>query len=64
MAGLSLREHSFGKYKGQTRIAKRGRKRLRRAIYLAVRPLVRHNSTFKVPHQYYTKRTERPLKKQ
>src|SRR5699024_4943784 len=40
MAGLSLREHSSGKFKGQTRITKRGRKRLRRALYLAVRPLV------------------------
>lgn len=64
MAGLSLREHSSGKFKGQTRITKRGRKRLRRALYLAVRPLVRHNPTFKALHQYYTKRTERPLKKQ
>src|SRR5699024_10753073 len=44
MAGLSLQEHSSGKYKGQTRITKRGRRRLRRAIYLAVRPLVANRS--------------------
>nr|BAD18159.1 transposase of IS650 [Halalkalibacterium halodurans] len=64
LAGLSLREHSSGKFKGQTRITKRGRKRLRRALYLAIRPLVAHNSTFKALHHYYTKRPERPLKKQ
>jgi len=64
MAGLSLQEHSSGKYKGQTKITKRGRRRLRRAIYLAVRPLVANNPTFKTLHVYYTKRPDRPLKKQ
>jgi len=64
LAGLSLKEHSSGKSKGQTTITKRGRKRLRRALYLAIRPLVVHNPTFKALHQYYTKRPERPLKKQ
>ncbi|EIJ79258.1 hypothetical protein PB1_04140 [Bacillus methanolicus PB1] len=64
LAGLSLREHSSGKFKGQTRITKRGRSRLRKALYLAIRPLVAHNPTFKALHQYYTKRSERPLKKQ
>ncbi|MFZ3591858.1 IS110 family transposase [Bacillus sp. DJP31] len=64
LAGLSLREHSSGKLKGQTRISKRGRGRLRRALYLAIRPLVAHNPTFKALHQHYTKRPENPLKKQ
>ncbi|PAC32759.1 IS110 family RNA-guided transposase [Caldifermentibacillus hisashii] len=64
LAGLSLKEHSSGKFKGQTTITKRGRKRLRRALYLAIRPLVVHNPTFKALHQYYTKRPEHPLKKQ
>ena len=64
LAGLSLREHSSGKFKGQTRISKRGRSRLRRALYLAIRPMVAHNATFKALHQYYTKRADRPLKKQ
>lgn len=64
LAGLSLREHSSGKFKGQTKITKRGRRRLRRALYLAIRPLVAHNPTFKALHHYYTKRPERPLKKQ
>ncbi|MCC2252790.1 IS110 family transposase [Virgibacillus sp. AGTR] len=64
MAGLSLREHSSGKFKGQTRITKRGRKKLRKALYLAVRPLVASNSTFKTLHRYYTTRSVNPLKKQ
>ncbi|PWA13125.1 IS110 family transposase [Pueribacillus theae] len=64
LAGLSLREHSSGKFKGQTKISKRGRSRLRRALYLAIRPLVAHNPTFKALHEYYTKRPENPLKKQ
>lgn len=62
-AGLSLKEHSSGKYKGQTKISKRGRKRLRKALFLAVRPMVAHNPVFKALHAYYTKRPERPLKK-
>src|SRR5690606_23384586 len=53
LAGLSLREHSSGKYKGQTRITKRGRKKLRRALYLASRPLVASNPVFKALHSYY-----------
>lgn len=64
LAGLSLREHSSGKFKGQTRITKRGRSRLRRALYLAIWPLVMHNPTFKALHHHYTKRPDRPLKKQ
>lgn len=64
LAGLSLREHSSGKFKGQTRISKRGRSRLRKALYLAIRPLVAHNPTFKALHHYFTKRSDRPLKKQ
>lgn len=64
LAGLSLREHSSGKYKGQTRITKRGRKKLRKALYLAVRPLVASNPTFRTLHKYYTTRPNNPLKKQ
>lgn len=64
MAGLALREQSSGKHKGQTKISKRGRKKLRKALYLAVRPLVANNPTFKALHTYYTTRPDRPLKKQ
>jgi transposase len=64
MAGLTLREQSSGRFKGQTRITKRGRKKLRKALYLAVRPLVASNPTFKALHGYYTTRPNNPLKKQ
>lgn len=64
LAGLSLKEHSSGTYKGQTKISKSGRKKLRRALYLAIRPLVSQNETFKALHAYYTTHKERPLKKQ
>lgn len=63
MAGLTLREHSSGVFKGQTKITKRGRKRLRKALYLAVRPLVANNPAFKALHHYYTTRPNNPLKK-
>jgi transposase len=56
LAGLALREHSSGKFKGETTITKRGRKKLRRALYLAIRPLVASNPTFKALHSYYTTR--------
>src|SRR5690625_5134504 len=64
MAGQSLREHSSGKYKGQIRIDKRERNLLKKALYLAIRSLVRHNPTFRALHGCYTTRHEYPLKKQ
>lgn len=64
LAGLSLRRQESGKYKGQTKISKRGRKTLRKILYLAVRPLVVHNKAFKTLHEYYTTRQDHPLKKQ
>lgn len=63
LAGLSLRENSSGIFKGQTTITKRGRKKLRRALYLAIVPLVSNNPTFNALHKYYTNRPQRPLKK-
>ncbi|MCE7793820.1 transposase, partial [Salipaludibacillus sp. CUR1] len=64
LSGFSLRENSSGKHKGQTTITKRGRSKLRKALYLAIRPLVAHNPTFKALHHYYTTRPNNPLKKQ
>lgn len=64
LAGLTLTLHQSGKFKGQTKITKRGRRRLRKALYLVVRPLVVHNSAFKALHEYYTTRKDHPLKKQ
>ena len=63
LAGLSLKENSSGKHKGQTRITKRGRPRLRALLYRCIMPLVAKNPEFKALHHYYTTRAENPLKK-
>lgn len=63
LAGLNLQEHSSGKYKGETRITKRGRSRLRALLFRVSLPLVRHNKEFNQLHKYYTTRSKNPLKK-
>ncbi len=63
LAGLSLKENSSGKHKGQTTICKRGRKRLRYYLTFGIMPLLSKNEEFQALHQYYTTRKERPLKK-
>jgi transposase len=63
LAGLSLKENSSGKHKGKTTICKRGRKRLRYYLTFGIMPLLSNNEEFRLLHQYYTTRAERPLKK-
>ncbi|MNI02739.1 Transposase IS116/IS110/IS902 family protein [compost metagenome] len=63
LAGLNLRENTSGKHKGQSKITKRGRKKLRALLFRVVMPLVAKNQAFKALHQYYTKRPDNPLKK-
>lgn len=63
LAGLSLKENTSGKHKGQTKITKRGRKSLRALLFRVAMPLVAKNSAFKALHEYYTKRPNNPLKK-
>lgn len=63
LAGLAICENSSGKHKGQTRISKRGRSRLRRLLFQAVMPLVANNAEFADIHRYYTTRNVNPLKK-
>lgn len=63
LAGLNLKEKSSGKHKGQTKITKRGRPRLRSILYRAVLALIRNNPEFKAIHKYLINRTENPLKK-
>lgn len=63
LSGLSLKENSSGKHKGQTTICKRGRKRLRYYLTFGIIPLLSKNEEFRALHQYYTTRKERPLKK-
>lgn len=63
LAGLTLRENSSGQSKGQKRISKRGRRKLRALLFRVMMPLILHNSAFKVLHEYYTTRTKNPLRK-
>ncbi|WP_223829648.1 transposase [Paenibacillus arenilitoris] len=63
LAGLNLKENTSGKHKGQTKITKRGRKRLRALLFRVMMPLVAKNRAFKALHEHYTKRPDNPLKK-
>lgn len=63
LAGLTLRENSSGQHKGQKRISKRGRRKLRSLLFRVMMPLIRHNEAFKQLHEYYTTRTINPLRK-
>ena len=63
LAGLTLRENSSGQHKGQKRISKRGRRKLRAVLFRVMMPLIRHNRAFKALHQYYTNRAHNPLRK-
>lgn len=63
LAGLTLRENSSGQQKGQKRISKRGRKRLRALLFRVMMPLILHNTAFKSLHEHYTTRAANPLRK-
>lgn len=63
LAGLSLKENSSGKHKGETTISRRGRHGLRNVLFNAVIPLLATNDEFRSLHEYYTTRAVNPLKK-
>ena len=63
LSGLSLVASSSGKHNGQTRISYRGRKRLRYWLFQATKSAVAHADEYKQLHEYYTTRTNNPLKK-
>lgn len=63
LAGLTLRENSSGQHKGQKRISKRGRRRLRALLFRVMMPMIRHNEAFSRLHEYYTNRKDNPLRK-
>jgi len=63
LAGLNIKENSSGKYKGQTTITKRGRRRLRALLFRGMMPMVAKNPEFRVLHQHYTTRANNPLRK-
>lgn len=63
LAGLTLRENSSGLHKGQKRISKRGRRKLRALLFRVMMPMILHNQAFKKLHEYYTSRQVNPLRK-
>lgn len=63
LAGLTLRENSSGLHKGQKRISKRGRRKLRALLFRVMMPMIRHNEAFRKLHEYYTNRQDNPLRK-
>ena len=63
LAGLTLRQNDSGQQKGQKRISKRGRRKLRALLFRVMIPLVLHNPAFKQLHEHYTTRAVNPLRK-
>ena len=63
LSGLGLVACSSGKHKGETKISRRGRDRLRYWLFQGAKSVVVHAEEFKELHTYYTTRTENPLKK-
>ena len=61
LAGLEIVKKSSGKKKGQPRISKRGRRKLRRTMYESARALMNWNPAFQDVFLYYRNRTRNPL---
>lgn len=61
LAGLNLKENSSGNHKGKTRITKRGRSRLRCALYRASLIMIAKVPEFQALHTYFTTRAENQL---
>ena len=63
LSGMGLVANSSGKHNGETGISHGGRKRLRYWLFQAAKSAVSHAWEFKELHEYYTTRTDNPLKK-
>ena len=61
LAGLEIVKKSSGKKKGQPRISKRGRRKLRRTMYESARALMNRNPAFQDVFLYYRNREKNPL---
>lgn len=62
-AGLNLRENSSGKHRGKTTISKRGRRRLREALFRTMIAMLATNDEFRAIHQRNLTRDVNPLSK-
>ena len=63
LAGYAIVANESGKYKGESRISYRGRKRLRYVLFEAALSLVARNPEFREIYEYYRTREDNPLKK-
>ena len=63
LSGLGLVACSSGKHKGETKISRRGRDRLRYWLFQGAKSVVAHADEFRELHIYYTTRAVNPLKK-
>jgi len=61
LAGLEIVKKSSGKKKGQPRISKRGRRKLRRTMYESARALMTWNPAFQDVFLYHRNRTRKSL---
>lgn len=61
LAGLEIVKKSSGKKRGQPRISKRGRRKLRRTMYESARALINWNPVFQDVFLYYRNRERNPL---
>lgn len=61
LVGLEIVKKSSGKKKGQPRISKRGRRKLRRTMYESARALMNWNPAFQDVFLYYRNRDRNPL---
>ena len=62
-AGLTLRENSSGKHKGETTISKRGRRLLRHAVFRTIIAMLATNEEFRQLHRRNLEREIRPMNK-
>jgi len=63
LAGYNLVENSSGKHKGKTTISRRGRKRLRHGLFMAMIAILGKNPEFKELHHRNLTREKNPLNK-
>ncbi len=63
LAGCNLVENSSGKHKGKTTISRRGRKRLRHGLFMAMIAILGKNPEFKELHRRNLTRAKNPLNK-
>jgi len=56
-------ENRSGKHKGMSQLSRRGRKRLRKVLYLAAMSSLKSNAEMRAIHRYFTTREKNPLRK-